>query len=106
MTNTDNTLWNADWNDNEALKKVAVAVPENYRMNDPDNPRMWIQPTVDEILPLVVASRKELESRGVEWRPQKPVERVERPTETPEQHLDAVLSKAAARMVGAKGRRG
>lgn len=98
-------LWNSDWNDTSTLLKVATATPENFRLHHPDNHLISNVPDFEDMLPLVTNARKELENRGVDWRPQKPVERVERPVETPEQHLESILDRAASRMVAQKGRR-
>lgn len=105
MTNEDNTLWNSDWNDTSALLKAATATPDNFRIQDPDNPLISRVPDFEDMMPLVLGARDILKSRGVSWRPQSKAERVERPVETPEQHLDSILDRAAAKMIAPKGRR-
>lgn len=98
-------LWDSDWTDTNALLKAATAVPENFRVQDPSNPLAFLMPTVEDTLPLILNARNILEERGVNWRPQKPVERVNRPVETQEQQLDRILDRAAAKMTASRGRR-
>lgn len=98
-------LWDSDWNDEAALIKAANATPENFRVQDTNNPLASYVPDFEVMIPLIENSRSILKSRGVDWRPKKEVAVVERPIETPEQQLDGILNAAAARMTAPQGRR-
>ena len=87
-----------DPNSDETLLRVANSKLEDFTMAVPDDPRLLVRPAVDEQIMLAAAARKELENRGLEWRPKpapRPAPRYEVGSEA---HIDAVLSRAAARM--------
>ena len=87
-----------DPNSDETLLRVANSKLDDFTMSVPDDPRLLVRPSVDEQIMLAAAARKELENRGLEWRP-KPVPKPDQKYEVgSEAHIDALLSKAAARM--------
>ena len=61
-----------DPDSNETLMRVANSKLDDFTMSVPDDPRLLVRPSVDEQIMLAAAARKELENRGLEWRP-KPV---------------------------------
>lgn len=99
------SLWDANWDDNEMLRKAAVATPENFRLQNPDNPLMSSVPNFEDLLPLIKNAREVLEYRGVDWRPKSEVKPVPKPVIGSEQHIDQILNKAAARMAAPRSRR-
>lgn len=98
-------LWDSDWNDDAALIKTANATPENFRVQDANNPLASYVPDFEMMIPLIENARSILESRGVDWRPKKEVAVVDRPSVGSEAYIDAVLSKAAARMETPRNKR-
>lgn len=87
------------------LLRVANSKHEDFTVQHPEDPRLLVRPAVDEHIMLTAAARKLLDDRGLDWRPKPEPGPVPGYEVGSEAHIDALLSKAAARMETPRTRR-